>query len=92
MPLWCVTGEYQVDSNSFYLSLQRSEHAGYVRNILEYNPPRYDSEGDELDFDDSDATADAEAAEINPYSGIVLTGESIGLLMLRTVLTGSLRS
>ncbi|EER28163.1 hypothetical protein CPC735_034990 [Coccidioides posadasii C735 delta SOWgp] len=48
------------------------DHAGYTRHILQYNPPRYDFEGDELDDDDSDATADAEAAEENPYSGIAL--------------------
>ncbi|KAL1957870.1 hypothetical protein VTO42DRAFT_5435 [Malbranchea cinnamomea] len=51
---------------------KRTEHAGYTRDILEYNPPRYDSEGDELDFDDSDATADADAAEENPYSEVLI--------------------
>ncbi|EEP80892.1 predicted protein [Uncinocarpus reesii 1704] len=51
---------------------KKVDHAGYARRILQYNPVRYDSEGDELDDDDSDATADAEAAEENPYSGISL--------------------
>ncbi|KAK2855736.1 hypothetical protein FQN49_004897 [Arthroderma sp. PD_2] len=47
---------------------KKAEHSGYKRDILESNPPRYDAEGDELDFDDSDAAADAEAAEDNPFS------------------------
>ncbi|WEW55662.1 hypothetical protein PRK78_001095 [Emydomyces testavorans] len=51
---------------------KKVDHAGYTRHILQYNPPRYDSEGDELDEDDSDPTADANAAEENPYSGITL--------------------
>lgn len=58
------------------LSLQNAEHAGYRRRILQRNPSRYDSEGDELDDDDSDATADADAAEENPYSEIALASES----------------
>ncbi|EFQ96708.1 hypothetical protein MGYG_08632 [Nannizzia gypsea CBS 118893] len=47
---------------------KKAEHSGYTRDILESNPPRYDAEGDELDFDDSDAAADAEAADDNPFS------------------------
>lgn len=54
---------------------QKAEHAGYKRDILEYNPRRYDSEGDELDFDDSDANADAEAVEENPYADLFLQGK-----------------
>lgn len=71
----------QVKVSSFELTkrlahFQKVEHAGYTRHILQYNPLRYDSEGDELDEEDSDATADAEAAEENPYSGISLESES----------------
>ncbi|OQE37709.1 hypothetical protein PENCOP_c009G07171 [Penicillium coprophilum] len=51
---------------------QRVEHAGYTRYILQPNPVRYDSEGDELDEDDEDSEADAAAAEENPFSGIAL--------------------
>ncbi|EGE06746.1 hypothetical protein TEQG_05741 [Trichophyton equinum CBS 127.97] len=47
---------------------KKAEHSGYTRDILENNPPRFDAEGDELDFDDSDAAADAEAADDNPFS------------------------
>ncbi|CAI7582874.1 unnamed protein product [Penicillium glandicola] len=51
---------------------QRVDHAGYTRYILQPNPVRYDSEGDELDEDDEDSEADAAAAEENPFSGIAL--------------------
>ncbi|PYH95862.1 hypothetical protein BO71DRAFT_482597 [Aspergillus ellipticus CBS 707.79] len=51
---------------------QKIDHAGYTRYILQPNPPRYDSEGDELDEDDEDSEADAAAAEENPFSEIAL--------------------
>ncbi|KAH8425706.1 RXT2 domain-containing protein [Aspergillus melleus] len=51
---------------------QKIEHAGYTRYILQQNPVRYDSEGDELDEDDEDSEADAIAAEENPFSEIAL--------------------
>ncbi|EAW07924.1 RXT2 domain-containing protein [Aspergillus clavatus NRRL 1] len=51
---------------------QKIEHAGYTRYILQHNPVRYDSEGDELDEDDEDSEADAVAAEENPFSEIAL--------------------
>ncbi|KAJ5772847.1 hypothetical protein N7457_007743 [Penicillium paradoxum] len=51
---------------------QKIDHAGYTRYILQPNPARYDSEGDELDDDDDDSEADAAAAEENPFSGIAL--------------------
>ncbi|PLB44046.1 hypothetical protein P170DRAFT_418621 [Aspergillus steynii IBT 23096] len=51
---------------------QKIEHAGYTRYILQPNPIRYDSEGDELDEDDEDSEADAIAAEENPFSEIAL--------------------
>ncbi|KAL4896374.1 RXT2-like protein [Aspergillus ambiguus] len=51
---------------------QKIEHAGYTRYILQHNPVRYDSEGDELDDDDEDSEADAAAAEENPFSEIAL--------------------
>lgn len=58
----------------FFLSRleQKIEHAGYTRYILQRNPIRYDSEGDELDEDDEDSEADAIAAEENPFSEIAL--------------------
>jgi hypothetical protein len=52
--------------------IQKIEHAGYTRYILRRNPPRYDSEGDELDEDDVDSEADAAAAEENPFSDIAI--------------------
>ncbi|KAL4814027.1 RXT2-like protein [Aspergillus spinulosporus] len=51
---------------------QKIEHAGYTRYILNRNPVRYDSEGDELDDDDEDSEADAAVAEENPFSEIAL--------------------
>ncbi|PYH64869.1 uncharacterized protein BO88DRAFT_408181 [Aspergillus vadensis CBS 113365] len=51
---------------------QKIEHAGYTRYILQPNPVRYDSEGDELDEDDEDSEADAAAAAENPFSEIAL--------------------
>ncbi|KAI1953695.1 hypothetical protein LOZ57_000036 [Ophidiomyces ophidiicola] len=59
-----------MNGRNFYR--KKVEHAGYTRHILRHNPPRYDSEGDELDEEDSDTAADADAAEENPYSGITL--------------------
>lgn len=51
---------------------KKVEHAGYTRHILQRNPIRYDSEGDELDEEDEDSEADTAAAEENPFSGIAL--------------------
>ncbi|KAA8652228.1 hypothetical protein EYZ11_002290 [Aspergillus tanneri] len=51
---------------------QKIDHAGYTRYILQPNPVRYDSEGDELDEEDEDSEADAIAAEENPFSEIAL--------------------
>ncbi|CEN62100.1 hypothetical protein ASPCAL08739 [Aspergillus calidoustus] len=58
--------------NSDALYKQKIEHAGYTRYILQQNPVRYDSEGDELDEDDEDSEADAAVAEENPFSEIAL--------------------
>ncbi len=52
--------------------MQKIDHAGYTRYILQPNPVRYDSEGDELDEDDEDSEADAAVAEENPFSEIAL--------------------
>ncbi|KAI9887420.1 MAG: hypothetical protein M1823_000757 [Watsoniomyces obsoletus] len=49
---------------------KRVEHAGYVREIIDYNPPRIDEDGFELDDEEVDCDADAMAAELNPYAGI----------------------
>jgi hypothetical protein len=63
--------------NSFFvMPIQKVEHAGYTRYILQRNPQRYDSEGDELDDDDADSDADAAAAEENPFSEIALERQS----------------
>jgi hypothetical protein len=59
---------------------QKIEHAGYTRYILQQNPVRYDSEGDELDEDDEDSEADAAVAEENPFSEIALERASQFLL------------
>ncbi|CRG85615.1 hypothetical protein PISL3812_02659 [Talaromyces islandicus] len=48
------------------------KEARYTRYILRRNPPRYDSEGEEIDDDDTDSEADATAAEANPFSEIIL--------------------
>ena len=61
----------------FLLLPQKIEHAGYKRYILQRNPIRYDSEGDELDEDDEDIEADAAAAEENPFSEIALESRSL---------------
>lgn len=66
---------WRVDKNSssctdFAGVKQKINHAGYSRYILKRNPPRYDSEGDELDDDDVDEEADAAAAEENPFSDV----------------------
>ncbi|KAL2827097.1 RXT2-like protein [Aspergillus pseudoustus] len=58
--------------NAEALYKQKVEHAGYTRYILQPNPVRYDSEGDELDEDDEDSEADAAVAEENPFSEIAL--------------------
>ncbi|KAK2731982.1 hypothetical protein FQN57_003057 [Myotisia sp. PD_48] len=47
---------------------KNAEHSGYNRDILCNNPPQYDAEGEELDVDDSDATADLDVTEENPFS------------------------
>lgn len=55
------------------LNHQKIEHAGYTRYILHRNPPRYDSEGEEIDGDEEpDTEAEAEATEDNPFAGIAL--------------------
>ncbi|KAJ5160584.1 uncharacterized protein N7482_007588 [Penicillium canariense] len=58
--------------NAEYFYKEEIDHAGYTRHILQRNPIRYDSEGDELDEEDEDSEADAAAAEENPFSGIAL--------------------
>lgn len=50
-------------------------HASFRRNIIRRNPKRYDEDGDELDTDDEDKQADAEAAQGNPYAEIKLESE-----------------
>ncbi|KAJ5935879.1 hypothetical protein N7454_005177 [Penicillium verhagenii] len=59
-----------INAEEFYR--EKVEHAGYTRHILQRNPIRYDSEGDELDEEDEDSEADTAAAEENPFSGIAL--------------------
>lgn len=55
------------------LKYQKIEHAGYTRYILHRNPPRYDSDGEEIDGDEEpDTEAEAEAVEDNPFAGIAL--------------------
>jgi hypothetical protein len=53
--------------------LQRIEHAGYTRYILQRNPPRYDPDGDVVEQgDEYDDENDVEAVEENPYEQIRL--------------------
>ncbi|OOQ86225.1 hypothetical protein PEBR_22477 [Penicillium brasilianum] len=59
-----------INAEEFYK--EKIDHAGYTRHILQRNPIRYDSEGEELDEEDEDSEADAAAAEENPFSGIAL--------------------
>lgn len=51
---------------------RKIEHAGYERYIISRNPKRYDEDGDELDDDEVDEQADADAAARNPYNEIRL--------------------
>lgn len=53
---------------------QRITHAGYQRIILKRNPKRYDEDGDELEDDDVDEEADADAARRDPYGHIRIEG------------------
>ncbi|PGH03874.1 hypothetical protein GX51_03862 [Blastomyces parvus] len=59
-----------MDGLEFYR--KRINHAGYTRDILERNPPKYDSEGDELDEEDAEEHADPELAVENPFGEIHL--------------------
>lgn len=60
-----------------FWTTKKIEHAGYTRYILHRNPPRYDSEGEEIDGDEEpDTEAEAEAAEDNPFAGIALERKS----------------
>lgn len=53
--------------------LQRIEHAGYKRYILQRNPPRYDPDGDIVEPDDEyEDEDDLEVVEENPYADIRL--------------------
>jgi hypothetical protein len=54
--------------------MQKIEHAGYTRYILQRNPRRYNEYGEEMGDDESDPEADADAEEENPYAGIRLEG------------------
>ncbi|MCJ1439017.1 hypothetical protein MMC27_008407 [Xylographa pallens] len=51
---------------------RKVEHAGYYRFILRRNLKRFDEHGDELEDDEVDERADAEAAEGNPYGNVKL--------------------
>ena len=53
--------------------LQRIEHAGYHRYILQRNPPRFDPDGDLVDLDDEyEDEDDLSTVEENPYADILL--------------------
>lgn len=52
---------------------KRIEHAGYSRNILQRNPPRYDPDGDVVELEDEyEEEDDLEVVEENPYADIAL--------------------
>ena len=53
--------------------LQRIDHAGYKRYILQRNPARFDPDGDIVEPDDEyEDEDDLEAVEENPYANIQL--------------------
>jgi hypothetical protein len=54
--------------------IQKIEHAGYTRYILDRRPRRYNEYGDELDASETDSEADEDAEAENPYSDIHLEG------------------
>ena len=72
LPCTILLAEHSSGTDIWDLCLQKIEHAGYTRYILQRNPVRYDSEGEELDDDDEDTEADAAVAEDNPFSEISL--------------------
>ncbi|KAL5114662.1 hypothetical protein ACEQ8H_007456 [Pleosporales sp. CAS-2024a] len=50
---------------------KRIEHAGYKRDILQRNPPRFDPDGDVVEPDDDyDDEDDLEPVEDNPYAHV----------------------
>ena len=62
---------FQVQANSS--PVQRIEHAGYHRYILQRNPPRYDPDGDIVEpSDDYEDEDDLSTVEENPYADIRL--------------------
>lgn len=53
--------------------LQKIEHAGYHRYILQRNPPRYDPDGDIVEAaDEYEDEDDLSTVEENPYADIQL--------------------
>ncbi|KAH5073478.1 hypothetical protein HBI42_037130 [Parastagonospora nodorum] len=66
--------QYARGSDSDFLSdprryKKRIEHAGYKRDILQRNPPRFDPDGDIVEPDDEyEDEDDLEAVEENPYA------------------------
>lgn len=57
--------------------IQKIEHAGFLRYILDKNPRRFNEYGDELDDSESDPEADADAEDENPYGEIRLEGRFV---------------
>jgi hypothetical protein len=55
---------------------QKIEHAGYYRYILRRNPPRYDPDGDIVEYgDEYEDEEDLTTIEENPYADIHLESE-----------------
>jgi hypothetical protein len=58
--------------------LQRIDHAGYKRYILQRNPPRFDPDGDIVEAgDEYEDEDDLEAVEDSPYADIRLESEPV---------------
>lgn len=58
--------------------LQRIEHAGYRRYILQRNPPKFDFDGDIIEpGDEEEEDDDLSTVEENPYADIRLEGTQI---------------
>lgn len=54
---------------------QKIDHAGYIRYILQRNPPKYNDFGDEVDESEDEDEVDTWSPEENAYGGLKLEGK-----------------
>ena len=66
--------------------LQKINHAGYDRYIIQPNPLRYDKDGDLIDDEHDPDAADLSDSDDNPWNGTRLEGSLLLLLLLLLVL------